>query len=149
MGRIRTRASGGRVIAPWSHRQKRIVRLASVVAMFFGGLTIVSGGLALFGSGTTRTLFGDVVQPVLWFNFLSGFAYALAGTGMRAGKRWSVWLSATIFLSILCSGIVLGLHIVDGGAYEVRTVAAMIVRGATWFTISWIAMLYIGWAPET
>ena len=36
----------------------------------FGVLTIVSGGVALFGGSDARAAVGDAVPFVLWFNFL-------------------------------------------------------------------------------
>ena len=51
---------------------------ASIVAIIFGLLTIVSGGGALFGKADM----GAVVPFVLWFNFFAGFAYVVAGFGL-------------------------------------------------------------------
>ena len=48
------------------------------VAVVFGLATVISGGRALFGGADM----GAVVPVVLWFNFMTGFAYLLAGIGL-------------------------------------------------------------------
>jgi len=51
--------------------------VAAVVALAFGALTVVSGGMDM----------GAVVPFVLWFNFLAGFAYITAGLALRFKAR--------------------------------------------------------------
>ena len=65
------------------------VRAAAAVAVLFGAITVFSGGTALFGSAVLRAAYGDVVPHVLWFNFLAGFAYVLAGIGLFRSRRWA------------------------------------------------------------
>ncbi|MFA7320575.1 MAG: hypothetical protein WC000_03825, partial [Dokdonella sp.] len=60
----------------------------SVIAIIFGLLTIKEGGTVLFGGEAARSAAGKYVPFVLWFNFLAGFAYVLAGTGMWWRQRW-------------------------------------------------------------
>lgn len=55
---------------------------AGIVAVLFGALTVWSGGRALFGGSAARAEVGDAVGFVLWFNFLCGFFYVLAGVGV-------------------------------------------------------------------
>lgn len=66
------------------------MRIAEGVAIVFGLLTIVSGGRALFGGPATEAAVGNAVPFVLWFNFLSGFVYVMAGIGIAMGRRWAV-----------------------------------------------------------
>ena len=80
--------------------------ISAVVAIVFGLATVISGGSALFGEADMAA----VVPFVLWFNFVAGFAYLLAGFGL-----WR------------------------GGAYESRTMAAMILRLGIWATIATVA----------
>ena len=56
----------------------------SLLTIAFGLLTIREGGSILFGSGASRAAAGNYVPFVLWFNFVAGFAYILAGVGLRA-----------------------------------------------------------------
>lgn len=65
------------------------------IAAFFGILTIFSGGTALFGSLTTKGLFGATVPSVLWFNFLAGFAYIAGALTLFKSSPWApkvAWL---------------------------------------------------------
>lgn len=59
--------------------------IASGVAVVFGLATVISGGRALFGGADM----GAVVPFVLWFNFVAGFAYLLAGIGLWRG----IWVA--------------------------------------------------------
>jgi hypothetical protein len=73
-------------------RRPRSQTVAAAVAVIFGLLTIVSGGRALFGGVDM----GAVVPFVLWFNFVAGFAYVLAGIGLLRGAGWAPLLSLAI-----------------------------------------------------
>ena len=121
------------------------LKIAAIVAVLFGLLTIFSGGQALFGGTEARAAVGNAVPFVLWFNFTAGFAYVVAGAGLLIRQSWAVWLSAMIVLATVGIFAAFGLHVVQGGAYEMRTVGAMTLRTAVWFTISMIAIKRIGW----
>jgi len=56
-----------------------ILKVAGTVAALFGLATIASGGTALFGGEAARAAVGNAVSFVLWFNFLAGFLYVIAG----------------------------------------------------------------------
>lgn len=122
----------------------RKLRLAATalgsVALLFGALTILSGGRVLFGDAAARAAAGAVVPFVLWFNFIAGFAYVTAGIGLVAGKEWSVWLSAAIAVTTVLVFAAFGVHVWNGGAYELRTVGAMSARSIVWTGIAVIAL---------
>lgn len=120
-----------------SHSWPRMV--ASGVAVIFGILTIVSGGMALFGGAAAQAAAGNVVPFVLWFNFLSGFAYVLAGVGIAMGRRWAVTLSIALAAAIAVVFALFGLHVYQGAAFEMRTVGAMSVRLLVWVAIAAVA----------
>ena len=122
----------------------RTLRIAAGVAIVFGLLTVLSGGRALFGSEAARAAVGDAVPFVLWFNFLAGFAYVVAGIGLFLRHRPAVWVSIGILGSTFLVMLAFGLHMAQGGAYEVRTVGAMILRTSVWAAISFVAWTYIG-----
>lgn len=108
------------------------LRIAAGVAAIFGALTILSGGRALFGGAEM----GEVVPFVLWFNFLAGFAYLAAGAGLWQGRRWGATLSAAILAATAIVFAAFGVHVVLGGAYEMRTLGAMILRTGVWAAIA-------------
>ncbi len=121
----------------------RALKAAAAVAIAFGALTVLSGGRALFGGIEAGAAVGDAVPFVLWFNFLAGFAYIIAGIGVFLRHRPAVWISLGIAVSTLLVFIAFGIHIMQGGAYEMRTVGAMILRIAVWAVITALAWKHI------
>jgi len=113
----------------------RGLRIAAAVAVAFGLLTIREGGTVLFGSEAARRAAGQYVPFVLWFNFLAGFVYVIAGVGLWMRRRWAVWLALSVAASTAVVFAAFGIHILLGGAFEARTVAAMILRTAVWALI--------------
>jgi hypothetical protein len=112
------------------------MRVAAVVALLFGALTIALGGRALFGGADM----GAVVPFVLWFNFVAGFAYVLAGFGLWRGAAWGRSLSLVIVMATAVVFLAFLWHVLRGGAYEMRTVGAMILRIGVWAAISVTAL---------
>ena len=110
--------------------------IIAVIAVVFGLLTIKSGGSVIFVDGIAREDAGHYVPFVLWFNFLAGFAYLLAGAGLFMKKRWAAGLSIVIAATTLVVFALFGLHILNEGMYEVRTIVAMSVRTVVWALIS-------------
>ena len=108
----------------------------TVIAVVFGLLTIKSGGSVLFVDGVAREEAGNYVPFVLWFNFLSGFAYLIAGAGLFMQKLWAAWMSVFIVAAIIVVFTLFGLHILNEGLYETRTVAAMSLRTFIWALIA-------------
>lgn len=115
-------------------------RTAAGVAVVFGALTILSGGKVLFGGPAAQAAAGDAVSFVLWFNFLSGFAYVLAGVGIAMGRRWAALLAVAVAVAIAAVFALFGLHVLQGGAFEMRTVGAMTLRLVVWVAIAAVAM---------
>lgn len=110
----------------------RGMKIAAAVAVAFGALTLLSGALALFGGPDAAAAVGDAVPFVLWFNFLSGAAYVLAGIGIYLGRSWGTMLAWLLAACLVVVFAAFGWHVRSGGAYEVRTVGAMILRSAFW-----------------
>jgi hypothetical protein len=111
----------------------RWVVLASPVAVLFGAVTVGVGGMTLFGAPTAGA---NIVPFVLWFNFVAGFAYMAAGVGLLWWKRWAVWLSLLIAATTILVFAAFGVHVLAGGAFEIRTVGAMALRTAVWTAIA-------------
>ena len=113
--------------------------LITITAVVFGLLTIKSGGSVLFVDGIARENAGNYIPFVLWFNFIAGFAYILAGAGIFMQKHWAVWVSILIVVATIVVFALLGLHILNEGLYQARTVAAMILRIVVWALIAMFA----------
>lgn len=112
------------------------VTVAAGIAVVFGVLTIAAGGRALFLGADM----GAVVPFVLWFNFVAGFAYILAGAGLWRRAGWARGLAVGIALATAAVLLAFLWHVRDGGAYEARTMAAMPLRLAVWLAIAAVAI---------
>jgi len=117
--------------------------IVTVIAVLFGLLTIKSGGSVLFIDGIAREEAGNYVPFVLWFNFLAGFLYITAGAGLFMQQRWAVWLSVFLVAATMIVFALFGLHILNDGLYETRTVAAMSLRSLVWAIIATFAYIRI------
>lgn len=109
--------------------------IVAALAIVFGLLTIKSSGQVLFGGSLYQKAAGNYVSFVVWFNFLAGFIYLAAGVGLWMRLRWAVWLSLLIAIATIIVFSILGIHILNGGAYETRTVAAISLRSIAWISI--------------
>jgi hypothetical protein len=103
-----------------------LMRAAAIVAVVFGAATIRAGGSVLFGDGAQAA--GNVVGFVLWFNFLAGVAYVVAGAGLWLRTRWSAGLALAFAATTVLVFVGFGIHVVAGGAFEART-AVLFRRG--------------------
>lgn len=114
-------------------------RLLSLFAIGFGLLTLREGGAVLFVDGAAREAAGHYVPFVLWFNFLAGFAYVIAGVGLWRRRRWAAWLASAIALATALVFLAFGVHVALGGAWEQRTPIAMTLRTLVWVGIATMA----------
>ena len=117
-----------------------LISALSIVAILFGLMTIKEGGAVLLGNEAAVAAAGNYVPFVLWFSFLSGFAYIAVGVGLWLQQRWAVWLAIAIAVAIMITFAAFGMHINSGGAYEQRTLIAMSMRTAVWFVIAGVAV---------
>ena len=122
-----------------SDRRGPWIRAISLLAVVFGLMTLKEGGAVLFGSGEARTAAGNYVPFVLWFNFVAGFAYVVAGVGIWLQRRWAAGLALVIAAATALVFAAFGVHVLAGGDYELRTVVAMSLRTLVWTAIALIA----------
>uniref|UniRef100_A0A2A4Z5T7 Uncharacterized protein n=1 Tax=OCS116 cluster bacterium TaxID=2030921 RepID=A0A2A4Z5T7_9PROT len=113
--------------------------IMAIIALIFGIATIYSGGEVLFVDGAGRIRAGDYIGFIVWFNFIAGFAYVLAAYGLYKSKQWSVLFSKIIAIATLIAFGALGVHIFNDGAFEIRTIAAMMLRSLVWVVIAYFA----------
>ena len=125
---------------PLTLHRPRSVQISAIFAILFGLLTLKSGGAVLFIDGPDRLAAGNYVPFVLWFNFISGFVYIIAGTGLFLWREWAIKLSFLIAATTLLVFAAFGLHILNGGDYEQRTVGAMVLRSTVWLAIGMLAL---------
>ena len=117
---------------------------AGLLAVAFGVVSVFEGGRMLFGRPEIRASAGNIVPFVLWFNFIAAFAYLTAGLGLLLWKRWAAQLSAGIAITTLAVFAALGVHVALGGAFEARTVGAMMLRSIVWIAIAVSACRALG-----
>ena len=117
-----------------------LIWIISLIAISFGILTIKSGGFALFGGEEGKVFARNYIPIVLWFNFIAGFFYVLAGVGLIFNKIWASRLAVVIAIMTIIVFAILGLYIINGTQYEMRTVWAMCVRTSVWVIISAIGI---------
>ena len=120
-------------------KSSTVIKVLAAIALVFGALTLVSGGRALFGDAAARAAVGNVVGFVLWLNFLAGFAYLAAAIGLWLGRRWAVALAALLAIATALVAAGFGMHVLNGGAYEMRTVGALALRFGFWAVVSLVA----------
>jgi hypothetical protein len=120
------------------------VWVTAIIAVVFGVMTIKSGGSALFINGEARLAAGNYIDFILWFNFFAGFFYIAAGIGIWLKKTWAPTVAITIAVLTLLVFGAFGVHILNGGEYEQRTVIGMSLRTLVWAAIataSWSLLL--------
>jgi hypothetical protein len=122
---------------------------AGILAVLFGVVTVFEGGRMLFGRPEIRASAGNIVPFVLWFNFITAFAYLMAGLGLLLWKRWAAQLSAGIAVTTLAVFAAFGVHVALGGAFEARTVGAMMLRSIVWITIAVFTCRALGCSATT
>jgi len=115
------------------------LRVVAALGILFGLLTIRAGGAVLFGADAAREAAGDFVPFVVWFNFLAGFVYVVAGAGLWMQQQWAVRTALGIAAATLVVFAAFGVHIAAGGAFEARTVIAMTLRSVAWLLITAVA----------
>lgn len=122
----------------------RTMRILAGIAIVFGALTVFSGGRALFGSEEARASVGNAVDFVLWFNFSAGFFYVLAGAGLWRGQRWAIWAALALAVSTALVALAFALHVMGGGAFEMRTVGVMALRLSFWMVVALVVFRTLG-----
>jgi len=119
-------------------RDKIILSTLAIVAILFGLATIKEGSAVLLFDPTARIKAGNYVPFVVWANVFAGFLYIATGVAILIENKWAKWMS--ILLALFTTGIfiALGVHIITGGLYELRTVIAMTIRTAFWIIVAFL-----------
>ena len=121
---------------PHSHARPRWVRPVGAALAAFGLLSLKEGGSVLIGDEAAVAAAGAYVPFVVWFNAAAGLAYVAAGIGIWRDARWGAALALAIAGATLVVFAAFGVHVLRGGAYEMRTVAAMTIRSVVWCAVA-------------
>lgn len=130
-------------------KANRTVYWMAIAAIVFGAVTVFSGGRALFGGLESRADLGSVVPFVLWFNFLAGFVYILAGAGLLLHRRWAVHAALFVAVSTILIFAAFGVHVIGGGAFEMRTLGALTIRSLFWAAVAMVSMRAMKSSPDS
>jgi hypothetical protein len=114
-------------------------RILGGLAVAFGIITLLSGGMVLFGPDDAREAAGAVVPLVLWFNFASGFLYVAAGIGIFLAMPWGRTLAYVIAAALTLVMAIFVWHILSGEAWEIRTLGALMLRLLFWLAVASLA----------
>ena len=106
------------------------------LAIVFGLATVAEGGSVLLGSRSATAAAGNFVPLVLWVNFLSGFFYVLAGTGIVMVPPSGLFLTRGLAVVLLVLFGYFIFYVLLGGAWETRTLGAMILRLSFWAAVA-------------
>ncbi len=104
-----------------------------VFAVLFGVATLISGGNNIFLLQSDAEPTERIVPFVLYFNFAAGFAYVAAGAAFILHRRWASTLAIAIATATLLVFTGLGVWILMGYPYELKTVLAMTIRAVFWW----------------
>jgi uncharacterized membrane protein (DUF2068 family) len=108
-------------------------RLAALLALVIGLLTIVEGGIVLLGLETKPY---PVLPWLLRYNVVMGFVSLVAGHGLWREKGWAEMLSRMV---LACHGLVFlslaGMHLL-GMTVAVQSIGAMLFRTVIWTVIN-------------
>jgi len=117
-------------------------KIMAIVAILFGVISLFKAGSVLFGPQSAGEAVGDFVPFVVWFNFVAAGFYMLAGIGIYIGRSWGYWISGLIALGTIITAAAFVRHLMIGGAYEMQTVGALIIRSGFWCVVT--ALLWRG-----
>ena len=112
--------------------QKKRDRIASILAILIGLLSIREGGAVLLG--VTVPDF-PVLTWLVWYNVVLGFVSVAAGIGMWIKRYWSLTLALNIlaFHAVVFAGLVALYQF--GQTVAHRSIFAMMFRTFTWIVI--------------
>ena len=118
---------------PQNHIARRAIAL---FAGIFGVMTVFAGGSVALRIGASRSLAGDIVPLVVWFNFAAGFAYLAAAVAIWTGRVWARPLAMAIAVATALVALGFAIAALTGHAFETRTIGALGFRFLVWTGIA-------------
>jgi hypothetical protein len=108
--------------------KKSIPYISAIILGGFGLLTLFLSSSVIFDLFGIRAKEGNYVLFVVWSNFISSILYLFATWGFLKQKTWTTRLLLTSATVLIAAFIGLLIHVSSGGAYETKTIGAMIFR---------------------
>lgn len=72
----------------------------------------------------------------------------LAGAGLLRRRRWAVYASLSVAISTILVFAAFAVHIIGGGAFEMRTIGALAIRALFWIAVTMISMRAMKSTPD-
>jgi hypothetical protein len=74
--------------------------------------------------------------------------HILAGAGLLQRRRWAVYASLFIAVSTIFVFAAFGIHVMGGGAFEMRTMGALIFRALFWIAVTMVSLRTLKGTPD-
>lgn len=108
---------------------KKVITFIPIVFLIaFALLTLFLSSSIIFDWFGIRAKEGNYVLMVVWANFLCSLLYLLSSYGFIMQRRWTFKLLIVAALILILALFGLVIHIYVGGAFETKTIWAMIFR---------------------
>lgn len=111
-------------------------KAVAIFAIIFGMISLFKAGSILFGPQSAGDAAGNFVPFVVWFNFVAGGFYILAGFGIYLQRSWARWAAGGIALGTIIIAVAFVIRLMAGGAYEMQTVGALAIRAGFWSVVT-------------
>ncbi len=118
--------------------KRSVLFIITAVLAAFGLMTLFMSSSVIFNLFNIRANQGHYVLFVVWANFFSGLLFVTAAFAFFKRKSWSrvPLLASLVILLVALAGLLI--HISGGGAYETKTVGAMIFRVTVNAILLWV-----------
>ena len=123
--------------------KKAIQKIAAVLLIGFGLLTLFLSSSVIFNLFGIRSKEGDYVLFVVWSNFISSLLYLFASYGFFKNKKWTIWPLVISTILLVTAYIGLNFHVNAGGLYMTKTISAMIFRISVTLIFATVAYFFI------
>lgn len=119
--------------------KNKLVKIAALVSLIFGLLTIFAGGGVIADLFGMREKEGNYVLFVVWANFICGFLYLFASYGFLKKKKWTANVVGLTVWILVAAFIVLIVWILNKEPYETKTIFALSFRMLVTLSLLWVA----------
>lgn len=116
-----------------------ITYVAAIVLLAFGMLTFFLSASIILDLFEVREGQGNYVLLIVWTNLIVSLLYLAAAYGFYKQKSFTTNVLGLASALLVLAFIYLGYHIYSGGAYEAKTVAAMVFRTLVTFAFTFAA----------
>lgn len=114
---------------------KTLKIIQSVFLLFFGGVTLFLTSSIIFDAFGIREREGNYVLFIVYTNLICGLIYLVAAYANWKNKKYGIYALVFAALILVIAFISLLIYINNGGAYESKTVKAMLFRIALTITL--------------